>query len=365
MYEVFSFQQKTFWEEKLNTLSKKDIFYHPSYSGLYQSMGDGEPHLFFYEDQSGKKVGYVFLKRKIKGLPFAKHETNDDIYDIITPSYGYGGPLYDMEEKQLVSAFRKEFEEYCQKENIICEFIRFHPLLQNSRIMAEFVDTSFDRETIFIDLTKTEKEIFNNYHTNHKRNINKANKKELVFRVFKNEEALEVVETFYQLYKETMDKLNASTYSYFSTSYIKDLLSHLSQYSMIGAVFYKDQMVAASMCLYEGNSLHYHLGCSNKEYLHLGVNTFLLHQLGIWGKRAGLERFHLGGGHKGRDSLFQFKSRFNPDGVLPFYIGRKVHNPVLYNQLIEKWENYYEDEVNKTYFPAYRSVPQKTVSISG
>ncbi|NRD76319.1 peptidoglycan bridge formation glycyltransferase FemA/FemB family protein [Bacillus sp. BRMEA1] len=359
MYEVISYKDKNKWEEKLNLLAKKDIFYRHAYSNVYQSMGDGDPHLFYYEDEQGNKLCYVFFKRKLNGLPFLAEGVDRDLYDIITPSYGYGGPIYDVEEKQLIKNFRKEFDEYCQKENIISEFIRFHPVLQNNKHMEESIDVSYDRETVFIDLTKSEEDILKQYQAKHRGKVNKAIKNQLEFRTFRNEQAYERVEDFYQLYKETMDKLNASEYSYFSTEYIKGLLSGFYDQSIIGAVFYEDQMIAATLCLYEDGVLHYHLACSQKQYLNLGCNTFLLHNAALWGKQNGCHTFHLGSGHVGRDSLFQFKYRFNPDGLLHFNIGKKIHNPFQYKFLLEQWEKYYEQEAQENFFPAYRRIPKK------
>ncbi|PLS01098.1 lipid II:glycine glycyltransferase FemX [Neobacillus cucumis] len=364
MYEVISHDQKIRWEEKLNQLSKTDIFYHPSYSNLYQRFGDGAPHLFFYDDGRGNQAGYVFLKRKISGLPFVQNEKlNVDLFDIITPSYGYGGPLGNVEDEQSLRKFRKEFEEYCQKEHIICEFIRFHPLLENYKLMNPYMDVAYDRETVFIDLTKDEKEIFSQYHNNHKRNVNKAYKNELKFKTFQSEEAIKMVDDFYKLYKETMDKLQASAYSYFSIEYLISLLSDLANMSVIGSVFYEGRMIGAALCLYDGDSLHYHLGCSQKQFLNMGGNIYLLHQMALWGKQVGLNKFHLGGGHIGRDSLFQYKYRFNPNGLLHFYTGKKVHNVQTYNWLIEKWEKYYGESADQQFFPAYRSKPQKATSV--
>ncbi|WP_040203786.1 GNAT family N-acetyltransferase [Neobacillus jeddahensis] len=364
MYEVISYNQKSLWEERLNQLSKTDIFYHPSYSNLYQRFGDGAPYLFFYEDESGNKVGYVFLKRKIDLLPFVQDEQLDiELYDIITPSYGYGGPLGNIDDDQYLRQFRKEFEEYCQKEHIICEFNRFHPLLQNYQWMDRYMDVAYDRETVFIDLTKDESEIFNQYHKNHKRNVNKALKNKLAFKTFQSEEASKIVNDFYQLYKETMDKLHASAYSYFSEKYLISLLTDLSNNSVIGSVYFEGRMIGAALCMYDGHSLHYHLGCSQKQFLNLGGNIYLLHQMALWGKQMGLNKFHLGGGHIGRDSLFQYKYRFNPNGLLHFYIGKKVHNAQTYNWLIEKWEKYYGESADLNFFPAYRNKPQKTISV--
>lgn len=364
MYEVISYSNTNKWKNRLEQINKKDIFYYDSYSRLYQPMGDGDPFLFFYEDVRGNKICYPFLKRKLNLLPFLKEvKLNDDIFDIITPSYGYGGPIYDVADIDVIRHFRKEFDEFCTDNNIITEFIRFHPLLQNHRHMQGLLNVSFDRETIYIDLKKSEEEIINNYHKNHYRNIKKASKNNLEFRVFKKEGAIKLANEFYNLYKETMDKLNAAKYSYFSLDYLKNLLSDLNSQSMIGAVFFEGQIIGAILCLYEGGSLHYHLGCSKKEFLNLGGNVFLIHCTALWGKKEGLHTFHLGSGHIERDSLFQFKSRFNQDGAIPFYTGRKIHNLDMYDEMVSYWEEYFGLKTTSDFFPAYRIKPLITHTV--
>ncbi|MFJ7680016.1 GNAT family N-acetyltransferase [Peribacillus sp. NPDC097198] len=364
MYEVISYSDTEKWNQKLNRINNKDIFYNLSYSNLYQSMGDGDPFLFYYEDTGGNRICYPFLKRNINLLPFLKEkEVKYEAFDIITPSYGYGGPIYDVGDIKMIEQFRKEFDEFCLENNIITEFIRFHPLLQNHKHLDASLDISFSRETIFIDLKKSEEEILNGYHKNHYRNVKKAMKNQLEFKVFKNEDAIELADEFYILYKETMDKLNAAEYSYFSIHYLKNLLSGLNNHSMIGAVFFEGQIICAALCLYEGGSLHYHLGCSMRNYLNLGGNTYLLHCISIWGKQKGLHSFHLGGGHVGRDSLFQFKYRFNQDGAIPFYTGKKVHNIIKYREYSTAWEKYYSIKITNDFFPVYRIKPPSNLFI--
>ncbi|MDF2787340.1 MAG: hypothetical protein K0S80_438 [Neobacillus sp.] len=364
MYEVISFEDVPKWEKKMNELSKKDVFYRLCYSKLYQEIGDGDPYLFFFENEQGQKLCYSFLKRKLNKLPFLSEDLEGAaLYDIITPSYGYGGPLYDHADYPLIQQFRREFEDYCKEENIITEFIRFHPLLQNQRYMENFLEVSYDRETVYVDLTKSQDELISDYHKNHKRNVTKAIKNNLEFRVFRGSQIEEQLKTFYEMYSETMDKLNASDYSYFSSDYLQNLVSGFEDHSIMGAVFYKDKMVAAALCMYDGGTLHYHLGCSKQKFLNLGTSIFMLHNIALWGKENGLQSFHLGGGHIGRDSLFQFKHRFNIKGTLDFYIGKKVHNPEIYKTLIGKWEEYYLKPSNNYFFPAYRSLANKVPAI--
>jgi len=360
MYEVIPYHNKVKWKEKLNQLKKKDIFYDPSYCNLYLGMGDGEPHLFFYENEKENTLCYVFFKRKIGELPFLEDVQMDgELYDIITAPYGYGGPLYDAADETLLKQFREEFLNYCSNENIVCEFIRFHPMLQNNWGMEEHLKVSFDRETVFLDLTRSNEELIKNYSRNHRREIKRASQSGMEFKALEKEEVLEFIDDFYQLYKKTMDKVNASAYSYFSIEYLKQIFTSLSDNAVLGAVFLKDKMTASVLCLYEGETLHGHLAASDVQFLNMGCNSYIYHNMALWGKQKGLKSFHLGGGHVGRDTLFQFKYRFNRSGLLDFYVGKKIHHEEKYNWLIEKWEDYYEQKSHQNFFPAYRAKPQK------
>lgn len=365
LYEVIPYSDKQRWENELCQFPMKDIFYFQAYSSLYLDTGDGEPNLFIYQNEGGNKIIYAYFKRPIHSLPFIDKDKNGkELYDIITPPYGYGGPLYSSLNKEEMVKFRRVFEDYCQKENIISEFIRFHPLYKNHELLNDSMDIFYDRETVYIDLRKSEEEFLKNYHKNHRRNLQKANKYDIQFKILRKEEASVRVQEFYDLYKETMDKLNASYYSYFSVQYMESLLTNMKNHSVIGTAYYNDKLVAAALCLYEGENIHYHLGCSKQEYLHLGINVFLFHNLSIWAKQEGFQLFHLGGGHVGRDSLFQFKHRFHQEGVLDFYIGKKIHNREIYNNLVLDWEDFYGTKLNSSFFPEYRTRPSDKVPVN-
>ncbi len=359
MHQIITSDDKATWDSVIGKSTKKDIYYFQAYSSLYKESENGEPHLFVYSNGKESNLCYPFMKRNLNSLPFLGHSTlAGDYYDIVSP-YGYGGPLYDFADKQIISAFRHEFDDYCSNENIISEFTRFHPLLDNHKYFTDQMEVKKISQTIYLDLSKSEEEIFGDFHTNHKRNIKKGIKNNLEFRILKEEDAIFYLDDFLKLYYETMDKLNASSYYYFSREYIKNLLVGLNQNSFIGAVFLKGKMITAALCMYCDKFIHYHLGCSKSEFLHLGANVFQFYHIALWGKKNGFLAFHLGGGYSGNDSLFKFKSRFNPEGILDFYIGKKVHNPVLYKNLIDSWESYYSQSLDSNYFPAYRSEPSK------
>ncbi|WP_395851906.1 lipid II:glycine glycyltransferase FemX [Cystobacter fuscus] len=319
-------------------------------------MGDGEPFLFVYEDDEDNTVCYVFIRRPLQALPFARDaRLEGEWYDIISPTYGYGGPLCAKPHEQLLWEFRAEFEAWCRGANIVSEFVRFHPLSDNHRLLEGTMDIVYDRESVFIDLSRTEEELFDRYHPGHQRNIRKALKSGLEFRALEGHEALQQLEVFYRLYRATMDKVGALPYYYFSMEYLERLFSRLGRSALLGAVFLDGRMISAALCLREGDVLIYHLGASEAASLHLGTNTFQFHHIALWARRNGLRVFHLGGGHRGRDSLFQFKHRFNPEGTLTLNHGKKVHHPEVYERLVESWKHHHAQPLAESYFPAYRT----------
>ncbi len=358
MHQLISFAEPERWERAYAQASRKDVYYLHAYAELCHYMGDGDPFLFAYEDGAGNRVCYAFIRRPLRALPFARDAgLEGDWYDIVSPTYGYGGPLCAEPREPVLRAFRAEFEAYCRGANIVSEFMRFHPLLQNHRFLEGTMDVACDRETVFIDLSCSEEELFTRYHPNHQRNIRKAVKHGLEFRVLDAHEALQQLDVFYRLYQATMDKVGAVSYFYFSTEYLARLFSRFGSGALLGAVFLEGRMLSAALCLREGDTLIYHLGASDKESLHLGTNIFQFHQISLWARRNGLRAFHLGGGHRGRDSLFQFKHRFNPEGTLEFYNGRKVHQAEVYARLVEGWRRYHAQELPEPFFPAYRTSP--------
>lgn len=356
MYKIIELEDAEEWQKALDRLGRKDVYYQPEYSRLYEQLGDGTPLLFYYENPDGDNIGYVFLKRPLDSLPIAQNEVfSRKAYDIITP-YGYGGPLYNRTTSEAVSNFRKAFGRYCQEENIVSEFIRFNPMLKNHFYLDDWMDVSYNRETIYIDLRQSRQELFSQYHHNHRRNIRKARKYDLSFKAYTKQEAVECAGAFYEIYKETMDRVGAEAYFYFSENYIRQLLEGLDGKSMIGAVFYEGKMVSAALCMHEGDILYYHLGCSKEKYFHLRANVFQFHHIALWAKEQGLKSFFLGGGHSGRDSLFRFKHRFSPKGIADFYLGKKIHQPKKYQLLAEKWQEQYPQESLNGFFPVYRTI---------
>jgi len=67
----------------------------------------------------------------------------------------------------------------------------------------------------------------------------------------------------------------------------------------------------------------------------------------------GIRQFLLGGGPEG---VLRYKKTFAANGTIPFYIGKKVHNQTVYDNIVSQWESLNPDkkEVNKHILLKYR-----------
>ena len=99
-----------------------DVYFTPEYYSLYQNYGDGEARCFVFE-QDGEIVLYPFLINPITPLGY---KLDKEFYDI-QGAYGYNGIITSSEDADFIAVFWKTFDAYCQENDIVAEFTRFHP----------------------------------------------------------------------------------------------------------------------------------------------------------------------------------------------------------------------------------------------
>lgn len=321
-----------------------DIYFEEKYAKLYETNRE-KVEIFEYSNEIGKGRN-IFLKREI---PLKKD--NRVYYDIITP-YGYGGPIFEIKneinKQKFIDEYFEKFSEYCKKNNIVSEFIRFHPLEKNYENLEKIYQIEHISDTIFIDLSSIE--ILNsNLGSQAKRNIKKAIKNNLLF---KEDENLENKNVFKELYYKTMDKNHAIEMYYFSDKYFEKIFS-LKKIKLFNAI-YNGEIVSSFLILLGDNFIHYHLAGNSEKGYELGASHFLFYKISEWGIKNGYIKFHLGGGYGGNESsLFKFKYFMNKNGILKFCIGKKIYNKEIYEELV-KQRNLTEGEKKSCYFPLYR-----------
>ena len=245
-------------------------------------------------------------------IPLIKRDINEREWDVTSP-YGYGGPVTDAGENlQFVEAAMNAAIAYLRDAGCVSWFIRLHPILnEHWKNSAGLIVNN--GSTISINLAKTAEEHWRETMSGHRSDIEKARRAGVTTRLDKN---FETMHRFIEIYRESMDRLNASEYYYFNDSYFSDLVSKLGERLLLLVAEEEGNVIGASMFTTSISSgiMQYHLSAAASAYRHRQPAKIILHAAREWGRESGYSRLHLGGGLGGaEDSLFRFKRGFSPD----------------------------------------------------
>lgn len=325
-----------------------DIYYLPEYGHLCETMEEGKCELFAYESDAGRIIN-MFIKRPV---PW---EINGEVYyDIVTP-YGYGGPIIVKEanRERLKREYAESFALFCQKNKIVSEFIRFHPIFQNHLDVDESYDVIYSRHTVGTNLRDYEDPVQKEFAKSLRRDNRKAADKGVIVSLNPQPDSLKV---FRKLYEETMDRNHAEAMYYFGDDYYHILETELRSYILEVQLLFESEIIASEIYFTAGDILHAHLLGSNVKMLELEAGGLLEAAAANWGKEHGYRYIHHGGGRSSdpEDALFRYKKKFGKNTEFEFYIGRKIWNKDIYNALVQKRmeQKPIEDE---HYFPQYRA----------
>lgn len=343
MIQIFNLNQAKGWDELVHTFANYDVYYLSGYVKAFQIHGDGEPQLFYY-NENGLRGIYVYMKRKtaIEGM-----------YDSITP-YGYGGFLLDGNVSvNNVKALWYAYVQKMNEEYIVDNFVRYHPVLANAVSMKDCSEVIDLGKTVAMDLT-SENVIWKNIHSKNRNMIRKAEKNGIVI---KHGQGIELFDDFIQIYNATMDKDHAEEYYYFKPEFYKSIHDDLKDnYEMFWAE-YEGKIIAMSIMIFANGRLNYHLSGSDLQYRNLAPSNLLLYKAALWGCEQGMKTFHLGGGvGSEEDSLFKFKIAFNRFSDCQFSIAKHIFDKKKYDELVaERTLRDASFDAGSNFFPLYRS----------
>lgn len=306
--------------------------YEFNWAQIVSSFENATPQYIEVSNNEGDFAYFQYLKRDISKE--IKELEKNKYFDIITP-FDYGAFYYT--NKEILEKLLKEFCKRCINENIISAFFRFNPLIkQDWNIINKYIDVKPIQEHIYIDLNE---EYLNNFSKRKLRNIKKAQSLNPEFITNTN------IEDFYNIYIDSMQRINATNYFLFSKESLKKL--HIN-FGRIFSLKYKNKVVTAIFIIEDSKNVYYFLGGTLKEFLPFGFNS-LLFKLVCDYYKGHKNLFFLGGG---KDGLYKFKEEFSKDKKT-FYIGNKVFDKNLYDKLTKRTKR-----TNNQFFPKYR---EKTI----
>jgi len=221
--KIYTLEQYDLWITVVKKFKNCDIYYLPEYVAAYKKNGDGDPILIHYEYNDVEVINVV-IKRDITSIERFSETFEKNLYfDFITP-YGYGGILFKKayNKKQRIE-FIKNYVQFFKQRNIVSEFIRFNPLLENYKKLEGIIDVTSIGPTVYINTENIDR-AWNNYSPKNRNIIRKSIKNGIKVYWGVNRELLQ---EFIRLYFETMDRDHASEYYYFSNDYFESLLEDL------------------------------------------------------------------------------------------------------------------------------------------
>lgn len=331
----------------MRSIRLSDIYFEVAYGKLYEEIEGGICEIFEFNHVLGN-VRHLFIKRRIDV------ELDGEVYyDLVTP-YGYGGPIMnhakDADRPLLAKAFVNAFREYCLKNNIISEFVRFHPVFSNEKDFKDYYELILRRKTIGTNLAAFEDPIKSEFSKSAKANIKRAAKAGIETRITQHPASLKLFKEFY--YK-TLQKNQAADIYFFDDNYFDKCLEHLGSHILLVEAIYEGEVIGMILNFVYGDFVHIHLSGTLQETLHLSPVYIMMQALTLWAKENGIKLIHSGGGRTDNpdDKLYQFKKRFGQHTEFDYYFGYKVWNQEIYDRLAEM----NDAGVDGSYFPAYRA----------
>ena len=347
---VFDGESREEWNKTVKSFKNWDIYYLYEYTESMARHGDGKQWLIYFKGENSRFCYPVHIKDIADFGAFEGILKKGVYFDLSTP-YGYGGPLSDSE---IPEADQKEFDtyfkEFCRKNKIVTQFVRYHPLLSNQHTIDKVSEISEIKDTVYIDTSDSDL-IFSNMDSKNRNMIRKA-KKSGVEIICDNGEHLE---DFINIYNSTMTRLDAKNYYFFERSYYEFLINEMGENTKFFYAVLNGTIISSSIFFFNDNFMHYHLSGTLMEHRSYAPTNLLLYEAALWANERGIKKLHLGGGVGIEDSLFNFKKQFNKNGRIPFFIGRTIADQNAYDHLLDlRKENDPLFDKNNDYYIQYR-----------
>ncbi|MFC7076759.1 GNAT family N-acetyltransferase [Haloarcula halophila] len=334
------------WYKYYDSLSSGGAYHNPAYldllAGNFESP-DEQIELFVLED-GDDYVYYPYFRRSLAYASVTSDEYDLSNFSDIVSSWYYGGPLLSSNNcESLVEEFVDSFSDYCDRENIVSEFVRFDPNLCNHEVFDD-LSSVCNRQTVYVDLTKSTKTLWDEFEKRNRNAIRQA--QEAPIQIMPATETFHY-ESLYRIYREAMEARGASKHYEFSDRFFDQLRElELSEYMI---ALYEGEVIGGSIVVYEDGVAHDYLRASDPKYWDMRVNNLLCYETMMEMRDRGVTRFDFQGGRPG---VFKFKKAFSPDRG-EFHISRRTHNQEVYDHLSARARQQGID-TDSNYFPAYR-----------
>lgn len=334
------------WGEILGQALRYDFYHLPSYHQMAEARGEGEAVLWAYR-HGACTIAIPLLLRRIKGVPGLEDCPALDA----TSVYGYPGPIVSQPPtSEVVQGFQVALEGALKERNVVSVFSRLHPLLPQVDCLSGLGQLEPAGPTVAVDLRLPPEEQRARYRSNHKHDINKLHRREVVC---SDDQIFRYFDDFILLYHQTMRRVDAGSGYFFDRAYFEQLRAALDARVRLYLCWHDGQVICGGLFVHTGDIVEYHLGGTDDRYLKWAPMKLLFDVVRQdFGGRASW--LHLGGGFGAqRDGLFHFKSGFGGD-ERTFVLWKWVVQEAAYGELCRRRFGQ-GGEWLTAFFPRYRT----------
>jgi hypothetical protein len=301
-----------------------DVYHLPHYARFAARHEGGTP-CAFYASSHHRALLIPLLVRPLPADIGSPHGWSD-----AASPYGYPGPIatHPLDRAWVLESLRA-FRHLARQHRILTAFLRLHPLRGiPHETMAACASTVHHGDVVYVDLMRTDEQIWADTCTNHRRNI----KRMLEAGFSESIDDWTAYPSFPALYRATMDRVNASSFYFFSDAYFRDLREMFPGELHLSTVRAPHgEIASAGLFTHTNGIVEYHLSGTAAEFRQHAPSKLMLDAVRRWAARIGAAVMNFGGGTGGQvSSLFDFKSGFSRSRA-PFHTARLIFDAALYD----------------------------------
>src|SRR5699024_11755096 len=125
----------------------------------------------------------------------------------------------------LLKEFEEQFEKYCYENNIVSEFVRFHPVIQNVQDFSDIYDVNSIRNTVGTNLKDYEDPFQEEFSKSCRKNVRRALRNDVGYKIT---EKPNDIKSFLEIYYSKMYRKDAQDYYNFVNYYFDNYLLYIS-----------------------------------------------------------------------------------------------------------------------------------------
>jgi lipid II:glycine glycyltransferase (peptidoglycan interpeptide bridge formation enzyme) len=256
-----------------------------------------------------------------------------------------------MEEldDSLMTNFKCAFLNFLADGKYVSVFSRMHPFFNQQLLLEKFGGVHENGRTVVIDLSESIEDQRKKYRQSTLDSVKHAWKKGFKVR---EEKGAKAIALFNDIYTDTMKRVNASDYYFFSNEYFEKILNTPEYDGRLLTMYDGDTAICSTIIMFTNGIIQAHLIGTRNEYLHHSPAKFMADEISILGRSLGMRYYNLGGGLGFKeDALFKWKLGFT-EHCLDYKSWRYIANPTIYQELLDKKD--LDKNADIDFFPLYR-----------